>query len=529
MKSSGNRKKSVFKAFGVISSMTFLSRITGYVRDAFIAAFIGASSFSDAFFVAFRIPNMFRRLLGEGALTPAIVPVVSGLARKDETERNEGIRSIISASSLIVLIVTVLGIIFSPYLVKLMAYGFVKNEEIFSLTVSLNRLMFPYLFFISMVAVYMGILNAHHHFFAPSFSPVLLNLSMIFGLVALNYFVGVPVYALAWGVILGGVAQFLFQIPYLKKEGIPFLPGLKLKTEATTDVLKIVLPSVFGLAITQINVLVNTLVASFLQEGTVSYLYYADRLIELPIGIFTISLATAILPTVSQRAAENDNEGVKRNFSRTFVFCMFFILPAMFFLICLGKPVLSVLFARKAFDINALNGTYLALMGYCWGLPFFSFNRLITPVFYAYKKTRDPVKAGFAAMTVNIVLNVALMRFGAIGLASATSASAIVNGYFLLRLFKSNHFDMEFGAPLKNAAPIFIAAFLAGGITYVPAMNFPYNNPFAEKVLYLAGFTALFGCLYVIFLKLLKVDEINEVWKILKEKSAKKQQTGNRE
>ncbi len=242
MKSSINSKKSVLKAFGVISSMTFLSRISGYLRDAFIAAFVGASYFSDAFFVAFRIPNLFRRLLGEGALTPAVVPVVTELLDKGERHAEKEIKSIIAASGLIVFVITLSGIVLSPLLVKLMAYGFTRNETVFSLTVDLNRLMFPYLFFISLVAVYMGLLNANHHFFSPPFSPVFLNLSLIFSLVFLRYFFKLPVFALAYGVLLGGLAQLLFQIPYLKKEGLPFLPGKKIKTEANKAVFTLLLP-----------------------------------------------------------------------------------------------------------------------------------------------------------------------------------------------------------------------------------------------------------------------------------------------
>lgn len=521
MKSSINRKKNILKAFSVISSMTFLSRITGYVRDAFIAAFTGASFYSDAFFVAFRIPNMFRRLLGEGALTPAIVPVATELLEKDEKDCKEGIKSIIAASALTVTIVTILGIIFSPVLVKLMAYGFTKNELTYSLTVNLNRLMFPYLFFMSMVAVYMALLNARHHFFAPSFSPVFLNLSMIFSIIAFRYFFKIPVFALAYGVLLGGVLQLLFQIPFLKQEGVPFLPGTKIKTSATLSVFHMLIPSMFGLAITQINIMVDTFVASFLKEGTVSYLYYADRLLELPISLFVVSFATAILPSVSQHAVLGNKANIRENFSKTLIYALFLIIPSLFFMLCLGKPALSVLFQRKAFDMEALTGTYYALIGYSLGLPFFTFNRLITPLFYAHQNTRLPVKAGFFAMLTNIAMDVVLMPLGAFGLSAATSISAAVNGFFLYTLFRKEFYLLGIKNVYEISVKLLFAAFFAAVPVYILTIHFSYDDKLFIKIAYLLLLAATYISLLAIFMILLKVNEVKDVWNILKKRLLK--------
>lgn len=521
MKSSINSKKSILRAFGVISSMTFLSRITGYIRDAFIAAFIGASYFSDAFFVAFRIPNMFRRLFGEGALTPAVVPVVAGLLSKGEKESREGIKSIIGAAGLSVLLITVLGVIFSPFLVKMMAYGFTKNEIIFTLTVNLNRLMFPYLFFISLVAVYMGILNAKDHFFAPSFSPVLLNLAMIFALVFLRYFFKLPVFALAYGVLLGGVAQLLFQIPYLRIERLPITPNFKIKTEATKTVFTLLIPSIFGMAITQINILVDTFVASFLKTGTVSYLYYADRLLELPIGIFVISFATAILPTISKNVIDNDISGVNHNFSRVLTYSLFFIIPAMFFMLCLGKPALAILFKRRSFDLEALEGTYFALIGYSLGLPFFTFNRLITPLFYAYKNTKLPVKAGFFAMITNVIMDILLMPLGAFGLSTATTVSAIINAIFLFSYFRKWQYRLELSKAKTFTIKIFLSSFLAAIPTFILSIHFAYDDNLLVKIIYLIILTALYLCLAAIFLMLFKTEEVKDIWQFAKKRLLK--------
>lgn len=521
MKSSINRKKNILKAFSVVSSMTFLSRITGYIRDVFIAAFIGASFYSDAFFVAFRIPNMFRRLFGEGALTPAIVPTATLLLEKDEKYWKDGIKSIIAASALTVTIVTILGIIFSPFLVKLMAYGFTKNESTYSLTVNLNRLMFPYLFFISMVAVYMGLLNAKHHFLAPSFSPVFLNLSMIFSLIVLRFFFKIPVFALAYGVLLGGVLQLLFQIPFLKKEGLPFLPGVRIKTPATISVVQMVIPSMFGLAITQINIIVDTFVASFLKEGTVSYLYYADRLLELPISLFVVSFATAILPSVSQHAVLGDEAKVRENFSKALIYALFLIIPSLFFMLCLGKPALSTLFQRKAFDMDALSGTYYALIGYSLGFPFFTFNRLITPLFYAHKNTKLPVRAGFFAMLTNIAMDIVLMPWGAFGLSTATSISAAVNGFFLYTLFRKEFYLLGIKNVYEICVKLFFSAFFAAVPVYILTLHFSYDDKLLIKIAYLLLFAAAYISLMVIFMILFKVNEVNDIWNILKKKLLK--------
>jgi putative peptidoglycan lipid II flippase len=356
-----------------------------------------------------------------------------------------------------------MGVILAPYLVKALAYGFTKDEKLFNLTTNLTKIMFPYLFFISLVAVFMGILNAYHHFFAPAFSPVLLNLTMIAALFFLKPLFSIPPFALAVGVLLGGLLQLIIQIPFLKQNSLPFIPYFNYKTQAVREVFFMVLPSIFGLAITQINVLVDTLVASFLKSGTVSYLYYADRLLELPIGIFTVSFASALLPSISSKAKENDIEGIRYDFNKTLTNCMLFIIPSMFFLLFFGNTIISILFKRKAFDIVAEEGSYRALIGYSLGLPFFTFNRLITPIFYAYKKTKEPVKAGFFAMLVNIIMDILLMPLGEFGLALATTLSGTANAFLLFSFFKKTHYSLH----LKDSFNTCLKSFAASLISVV--------------------------------------------------------------
>jgi putative peptidoglycan lipid II flippase len=510
MKSRKNKSHNILRAFTVSSSMTLLSRITGYLRDAIIAAFLGASPHSDAFFVAFRIPNMFRRLFGEGALTPAIVPVVSEILQNDKKDKE--IQSIIGTTMLVVGLITIFGIILAPYIVKVLAYGFSKDSELFHLTVTLTRITFPYLFFISLVAVFMGILNATHHFFAPSFSPVLLNLSMIASLIVLRLYIQ-PVYALAIGVLIGGGLQLLFQLPFLKENKLPFLPLFDYKTKAVREVYDLILPSLFGLAITQINVLIDTLVASFLKPGTISYLYYADRLLELPIGIFTISFASALLPSISSKAIEKNNEGVVKDFNKTLVNCFIFILPSMAFLLFFGSDIITILFRRKAFDLEAVTGSYKALIGYSIGLPFFTFNRLITPLFYAYKQTKDPVKAGFIAMWVNIIMDIILMPLGALGLSSATTLSAIANATFLHRFFIKKHYALLLNDSIKKSTKILISSIIPAIFLKTIILNLVLPaETFILKVFLLFSVAILYLFLYLTCLTLFKIEELRIIW-----------------
>ncbi len=511
------KKHSTIRAFGILSLSTFLSRVTGYIRDAIIAAFIGTSFFSDAFFVAFRIPNLFRRLLGEGALTPAIVPVVSELKEKEENLKKREIKTIISAGFFVLFLLTLLGIVFSPYLVKLLAYGYSKNNQLFNVTVFLNRLMFPYLFFVCMVAIFMGILNAHHHFFAPSFSPVLLNLSMIFSLLLFYKSFDLPVYALAVGVLAGGALQFLFQIPYLAAFGIRPSIGFHLVSDSTKAIYKMLVPSFFGLAITQINVLVDTLVASFLKEGTVSYLYYADRIMEIPIGIIVVSFASAILPTISDNAREDKAVLVKDQFLKTLNLCLIFVIPLMAAFIFFGKPIISTLFQRKAFNLISLQETSYALLGYSLGLPFFSFNRIITPLFYAYKKAKSPVKAGFFAMLTNISFDIILMPWGQFGLALATSISALVNGIMLYFYFSREHFSLDLKRESINILKIFLCSLPPVMVMIFTEKYFPYEQNFYIKIIFTSIIMLISSALYFFLLWSWGVREMKEgLWKIKK-------------
>ncbi|OGP12776.1 MAG: murein biosynthesis integral membrane protein MurJ, partial [Deltaproteobacteria bacterium GWA2_47_9] len=347
-------KSRIARAAGVVGGATLMSRILGFVRDAFIANLFGAGMAADAFFVAFRIPNMFRRLLGEGSLTSSFIPVFTEyLTQKSREEAREMASAFFSLAMVVLSLVTIGGIILAPQIVTVLAHGFTSIPEKFTLTVTLTRMMFPYLFFIGLVALCMGILNSLRHFAAPALSPVLLNISMILSVVLLAPFFKEPVLALAIGVLIGGVSQLALQLPFLWKNGMRIKLEWKPGHPGVVRVGWLMAPSIIGLAVTQINVLVDTIVASFLKEGTVSYLYYADRLLEFPMGIFAIAIATAVLPAMSEKAAKNDMAGVKETFSYALRLTLFLTIPAMVGLIALGIPIISILFQRGLFSYNS--------------------------------------------------------------------------------------------------------------------------------------------------------------------------------
>jgi putative peptidoglycan lipid II flippase len=419
----------VTRAAGTVGVATLLSRVLGYIRDMALAWFFGAGFMSDAFFVAFRIPNLLRRLFAEGSLTIAFIPVFSEyLARKGRDDAFALAGSCLRVLAALLAAATVIGIAASPWIVRLIAPGFLASPEKFQMTVLLTRLMFPYIFFIGLVALCMGILNALGHFAAPALAPVLLNLSMIGSLFFIAPSMREPVTGLALGVVMGGVLQLLLQLPFLVRTGfrlgkktVWFHPGLR-------KIGALMLPAVFGGAVYQINLFVSTLLASLLPEGSVSYLYYADRLVQFPLGIFAISLATAVLPSISRQCAAGDTTAAGNTFSHAMRLVIFITVPSMLGLIVLREPIVATLFERGAFTPGTTQLTAQALLYYCIGLWAFSALRIVVSMFYAFQDARTPVRMGVISILANIVFGILLMKpLGHSGLALATSLAAILN------------------------------------------------------------------------------------------------------
>ncbi|MEW5909939.1 MAG: murein biosynthesis integral membrane protein MurJ, partial [Thermodesulfobacteriota bacterium] len=318
------------KAAGVVGSATLLSRIFGFVRDMVIAWYFGAGAGADAFFVAFRIPNLLRRLLAEGSLSVSFVPVFTEyLADQGKAEAFRLARSAVKMLALMLIFIVILGLIFSPALIRIIAPGFAGSPDKLALTVTLTRIMFPYIFFIALMALMMGILNTLGHFAAPAAAPVLLNITMIASIFLISPHMDNPITGLAVGVLVGGAFQLLLQAPFVYRKGIYSKQSTDWKHPGLKKIGQLMLPTIFGAAVYQINILVGTLLASLLPEGSVSYLYYADRLVQFPLGIFAIAVATAVLPSLSRQAAVRDLDGVKETFAHAMKLVTFITLPSM--------------------------------------------------------------------------------------------------------------------------------------------------------------------------------------------------------
>lgn len=425
-----SEERATTRAAGVVGFWTTLSRVLGFVRDMVIAIFMGAGLGADAFFVAFRIPNLLRRLFAEGALSAAFVPTFVEVLQKEGRDKAEQLaRVTCTAAAIALAVVTAVGIVFSPWIVKIIAPGFTESADKFSLTVSLNRIMFPYIFFISLVALASGILNAVGHFAAPAASPIVLNLSMIFSVAFLCSFFGVePAYALSWGVLAAGILQIALQFPFMERARIRLRPDFSFNNPSLKRIGVLFVPAALSGAVYQVNVLVGTILASLLPSGSVSWLYYADRLVELPLGVFAIALGTAVLPSMSRLAGNDDMEGFKGSLSHALRLIGFFIVPASVALILLAEPIISILFQRGLFTYEDTQQTAYALRCYTAGLWAFSGLKVVTQSFFSLKDTKTPLWVSIIAVAVNLVAGLLLMgpmRHG--GLALATSLAAAFN------------------------------------------------------------------------------------------------------
>ncbi len=428
----------IVRAAGVVGIATFGSRILGFVRDMVTAFFFGTADVADAFFIAFTIPNLLRRLFAEGTLTVSFVPVFTDYLTNSGIEEAKKVFQITMTALGIILIGTVLfGIVFSEEIVSVIAPGFKDSPEKWETTIYLTRVMFPYIFFISLTALAMGVLNSLRHFFAPASAPMLLNIAMIAAMFLVSPYLDKPILGLAIGVIIGGVLQLLFQIPFLLKRGMVPKLNFNFSHPAVKTILRLMLPAIFGASIYQINVVVIRLLASFLPTGSVSYLYYADRLEQFPLGIFAVALGTAVLPSMSQMAAQNRIDELKKTFVDSLSLALYVAIPAAVGLIVLRYPIISLLFYRGEFDHVSVVFTSQALLFFSLGLPAVSAVRVMANAFYAQKDTATPVFLGSFSVVVNILLSLALMGpMGHNGLALAVSIAAFVNFLSLLVVFR---------------------------------------------------------------------------------------------
>ncbi|WP_303722606.1 murein biosynthesis integral membrane protein MurJ [Malonomonas rubra] len=432
-------QKKIAAATLVMAFATSLSRIAGLVRDVIVARMFGAGFATDAFFMAFTIPNLLRRFFGEGSLTAAFVPTFSEVFhQRGEAEAQRLANRCVTILLLVMLVVVTVGIVCSPWIVQGIGYGFGHIEGKLELTDRLNRLMFPYVGLVSLLALITGILNVRGHFFLPSLSPLFLNLSMILSALCLGFLFEQPIFALAVGVLAGGVVQLLLQFPVMLKYRIRFSFEFDFwRDKQLRKIVSLMLPGIAGVAIYQINIIVSRLLASLLPEGSVSYLYYAQRLFEFPQGIFIVSLAQAALPMMSQQVADKDLAGMRRSLGFALTLITIFTLPAIVGLVLCAIPVYSLFFLGGEFDSIALQNTAWALICYAPGLLFVGYSRIASQTFYALKDTRTPVWVSFWTLLVNLLLGVVLMQFFQhLGLAVALTLASLFNAVLLLVLLR---------------------------------------------------------------------------------------------
>ncbi|MBI4589361.1 MAG: murein biosynthesis integral membrane protein MurJ [Candidatus Rokubacteria bacterium] len=449
----------VVRAVGTIGLATLTSRILGFVRDMVVARAFGAGPITDAFFVAFRIPNLFRRLLAEGALSTAFIPVFAEyLTTRPRDEFNRMVRAVAGALTLTLCLVSALGALLAPWIVGVMAPGFSSVPEQLGLATTLTRLMFPYLVFVGLAALAMGVLNTHHRFFTSALGPAVLNVGIIVSVLALAPHLRVSVLALAVGVLMGGVGQFVIQLPEVRRAGVPLLPSAELSHPALGRVSRLLGPAVFGLAAVQLTVFVNALLASLLAAGSISFLYYADRVVEFPLGVFGIAVASASLPVMAEQAARRDLGGFTQTLNFALRLSCFVAIPASVGLWLLRQPITRLLFERGRFGPDDTQATAWALGFYALGLTAFSGARIVAQAFYALGDARTPVWVGIGAVGLNVGFALAFMEpFAHGGLALATSASATVNLLALLCLVRRRLGPLGGGRIMASLARVGVA------------------------------------------------------------------------
>ena len=432
----------LLKSTSVVSAMTLLSRILGLVRDIVFARFFGATIVMDAFIVANRIPNMLRRFFAEGAFSQGFVPVMARYKEsREHADAREFVDAVAGTLGLVLFLVTLVGVIAAPLLVLMVAPGFVGEDGRFDLATAMLRFTFPYLLFVSLTAFAGGILNTYGKFAAPAFTPVILNVVLISCALWLAPLLEEPGMALAYGVFLAGIAQLLFQLPFLAKiHAIP-RPRWRPRHAGVRRVGTLMLPAIFGSSVAQINVLVGGIIASLLGVGKISYLYFSDRLMEFPLGLFGIALATVMLPTLSRQAANHAMDEFSRTIDWAMKLVVLIALPAAIGLVILASPLLVTLFYGGIFSRLDVEMSAISLQAFALGLVGFSFVKILAPAFFAREDTRTPVKYGLIALAINFVLSVLLAWYltnvgyaaSHAGLALATSIAAIANAWLLYR------------------------------------------------------------------------------------------------
>ncbi len=509
------QSRHLLKSAGAMGLMTTISRIFGLIRDIFTTMYLGTGTGADAFNLAYRIPNLLRRLVAEGTMTAAFIPVFTELRKKSSREEMwDFANKLLYTLTLILAVVATVGIIFSRWIVRVIGFGFKEVPGKIELTTSLTQIMFFYLLFIGLAALAMAILNSFDIFAAPAFTPVLLNISIIAAAYFLSPRFKDPSYAFAIGVLIGGFLQIFFQVPFLVKKGMRFLPRISFSHPAIRKVGLLMVPGFFGIGIIQINVFISTIIASSLAKGSVSSLTYANRITEFVLGIFAVSISTVILPLMSRQVIDEGIEAMKHTLIYALRLINYITIPATVGLIILRIPIIRVLFQRGKFDYQSVQMTAYPLIFFSLGLSVFAAIRVIAPSFYSLKDTKTPVKTAVAAMVANVILALILiepLQHG--GIALALSLSSGLNLFLLFHIFKRRYGRIGERKLLVSLAKTATASLFMGVICWWLAeqTNIAAQQRFSTQLWQLIFIITASVASYVIITLILKSEEVKEL------------------
>jgi len=505
------RKSSLIVSTGKVSGATAVSRVLGLVREQIMAYYFGASMATDVFVAAFRIPNLLRDLFAEGALSAAFVPLFKEkLVTDSEAEAFGLARTVITAILLVVGGLVLLGIVAAPAIVFISANGFTADPEKFNLTVGLTRVMMAYLLLVSLSALVMGMLNSFGRFGIPALSPAMFNLGIILSVMLMYHWFDVPVYTMAVGVLIGGVGQLAMQLPQLWRIRFRFRWSFNFLDETFKRTMRLFLPMVAGMSAGRVNILVSTLLASFLMEGSLSFLNYSYRLMHFPLGVFAVALGTVALPNASELAARKEMDRLGSAFADAIGLNMFLVLPSAAFLAIMGRDLVDVIYRWGAFSESNAANTALALLHYSYGLVGFAAVRVTVPIYYALKDSSLPMKISVVSVVVNLLLYYPLMKMlDFAGLAAATSIAGLVNFGLLLYYLPRKQVPVAYGSMFLSFVRIAVAATLAFWLATMISIGAPAG--WSDSVVRIWQFLvklAAGGAIYLILCAVLRVEEV---------------------
>jgi putative peptidoglycan lipid II flippase len=508
--------KTLAKNAGKIAFGTALSRILGYVRDMLVANLFGIGMSADTFYAAFKIPNLFRRLFGEGSFSAAFIPVLSEyLYAKGKTETREFLNATFTVLLLVLAAISILGVYFAPILAKLTAWGFANNPEKMQLTIELTKLMFPFILFTCLAAFMLALLNTLHSFFVPAFAPAALSFSEIFYILifAPAIMQGNQIKGLAVSIIIGGALHFFIQYPKLKSLDWDLKFKIDLKHPGIKKIAFLMIPSMVGLSVDQINAFVDNICASFLGDGPIAALYYSNRLMQMPLAVFGLAFATASLPAMSKAYVQKDMTALKNSLNYSIKFAVFILFPAASGLMIIGLPIVKLLFEHGKFNSFGSLMTYNALFYYSLGLPAYAAAKIFANAFYSFRDIKTPVKMAIGAMILHIILCILLMRpMGVGGLALATAASSYFNLFLLATYLKKRIGRLGLKKILFSSSKSLFASVITG-IAAWNACKISENLFISVFISIISGLVAFAAVSYI-----LKSEELNLLIQFLSRK-----------